>query len=142
MRAAVAGGGSFANARIQRRALRSSSAPGLRVQRARIATTSTRAVLNDEPPRGEDTGDEKSPPKVKGADVSSTEEELEGFQQSVMNLLERYDWVSAGMGALLGTSFFVSRGQNPSTALGIALVATIIAVAADEIIRDSEQGNL
>lgn len=55
-------------------------------------------------------------------------------------LATRYDWLSAGLGALLGTSYGVYRGQPASKALGITLCATVIAVAIDELIKDREAG--
>ena len=42
--------------------------------------------------------------------------------------LQKYDVVSAGMGALTVTSYFVWRGQEPVTALSITLSATVTAL--------------
>ena len=42
-----------------------------------------------------------------------------------MVLLQKYDFLSCGLGALACTSFFVYNGQDPGTALSITLMATI-----------------
>lgn len=42
--------------------------------------------------------------------------------------MQKYDVVSAGMGALTVTSYFVWRGQEPMTALSITLAATVTAL--------------
>ena len=43
------------------------------------------------------------------------------------------------MGAMLGTSYGIYRGQAPGQALLMALGATVIAVAVDEVIKENEQ---
>jgi hypothetical protein len=54
---------------------------------------------------------------------------LQQFQRSADAMLRRYDFVSAGMGALLVTTVFVLRGgQDPGTALWITASATFIAL--------------
>lgn len=42
--------------------------------------------------------------------------------------LQKYDVLSALLGSLVVTSFFVSRGQDPFFALGLTAAATVIAL--------------
>ena len=61
-----------------------------------------------------------------------------GLGATVDRMAARYDWLSAGMGALLGTSYGVFRGQDVGQALGVTLCATVVAVAIDEMLKDVE----
>jgi len=61
---------------------------------------------------------------------------------TVDRMAARYDWLSAGMGALLGTSYGVFRGQDVGQALGVTLCATVVAVAIDEMLKDVERGEM
>ena len=61
--------------------------------------------------------------------------------ESVEKMATRYDWLSAGSGALLGCSYGVMRGQSVNQALGITMCATVVAVAIDELMRDQEKKN-
>lgn len=61
--------------------------------------------------------------------------------ESVEKMATRYDWLSAGLGALLGCSYGVMRGQSVNQALGITMCATVVAVAIDELMRDEEKKN-
>ena len=45
--------------------------------------------------------------------------------ESVEKMATRYDWLSAGLGALLGCSYGVMRGQSVNQALGITMCATV-----------------
>lgn len=56
-------------------------------------------------------------------------------------IAQRYDWLSAGLGALAGTSYGVYRGQPVAQALGITLCATVVALVLDEMIKENEQKN-
>jgi hypothetical protein len=58
---------------------------------------------------------------------------LSNVQQDVESLLKRYDFLSAGVGALAVTSFCVARGQDPATALGITAASTVVALLANDL---------
>lgn len=50
---------------------------------------------------------------------------LQDLARSAERVLARYDFLSAGMGALLVTGFCVARGQDVGTALWITAAATV-----------------
>jgi hypothetical protein len=58
---------------------------------------------------------------------------------SIDKVAARYDWLSASLGALAGTSYGVYRGQPVGQALGITICATVVALAVDEMINDHEK---
>ena len=64
--------------------------------------------------------------------------DLDAALDAVDRVAQRYDWLSAGLGALAGTSYGVYRGQPVGQALGITLCATVVALAVDEAIKDQE----
>jgi tetrahydromethanopterin S-methyltransferase subunit G len=64
--------------------------------------------------------------------------DLDAVLDAVDKVAQRYDWLSAGLGALAGTSYGVYRGQPVGQALGITLCATVVALAVDEAIKDQE----
>ena len=74
-----------------------------------------------------------------GAEASTSEKQEEKFdlELAFANLAARYDWLSAGIGALMGTSYGVVRGQPVSQALGITVCATVVALAIDEMLKDN-----
>jgi hypothetical protein len=75
---------------------------------------------------------------------SSTSEATKNFNQVIAGvdaIAQRYDWLSAGLGALAGTSYGVYRGQPVGQALGITLCATVVALVLDEMIKENEQKN-
>lgn len=47
---------------------------------------------------------------------------------------QRYDFLSAGMGAMVVTSFCFARGQDVTTALWISAAATVGAVVLNELL--------
>ena len=51
-----------------------------------------------------------------------------GISQQLDSVLQRYDFASAGLGALAVTGFCVTRGQDPATALWITAASTIVAL--------------
>lgn len=51
-------------------------------------------------------------------------------------VLGRYDFVSAGMGALLVTGFCVARGQDAGTALWITAAATVFACLVNDMLPE------
>jgi hypothetical protein len=65
--------------------------------------------------------------------------DLDAALDAVDRVAQRYDWLSAGLGALAGTSYGVYRGQPVGQALGITLCATVVALAVDEAIKDQEK---
>lgn len=54
--------------------------------------------------------------------------------QSFESLINRYDWLSTGVGALSVTTYCVCRGQAPLEAAGLTVVATIAALVANELL--------
>lgn len=67
--------------------------------------------------------------------------DLDAVLNAVDKVAQRYDWLSAGLGALAGTSYGVYRGQPVGQALGITLCATVVALAVDEMLKDGEETN-
>lgn len=62
---------------------------------------------------------------------------MQDFVSNAERVLARYDFVSAGMGALLVTGFCVSRGQDVGTALWITAAATIVALVVNDVMPDN-----
>jgi len=56
----------------------------------------------------------------------------ESVALSIDRFLQRYDILSAGVGALCGTSIFVACGRDPWQALGFTCVATVLALCLEE----------
>lgn len=52
-------------------------------------------------------------------------EQGEGVMPMLQAMLQRYDFVSAGLGALAVTSVCVANGQQPGVALSITAAATV-----------------
>ena len=105
--------------------------------KAKIPTTTSARVSGGRAPRGcvstRAAGDDD------GAEASTSEKQEEKFdlELAFANLAARYDWLSAGIGALMGTSYGVARGQPVSQALGITVCATVVALAIDEMLKDN-----
>ena len=75
-----------------------------------------------------------------GAKASTSEKQEEDkfdLELAFANLAARYDWLSAGIGALMGTTYGVVRGQPVSQALGITVCAAVVALAIDEMLKDN-----
>lgn len=51
-------------------------------------------------------------------------------------LFQKYDFVSAGLGALAVTTFCVARGQDAGTALWITAASTIVALLVNDLCFD------
>ena len=93
-------------------------------------------------------GDAESKSSEPSTSSSSTEEALkksgglidfDEVMASIDKVAARYDWLSASLGALAGTSYGVYRGQPVGQALGITICATVVALAVDEMINDHEK---
>ena len=57
------------------------------------------------------------------------------FESAVLTFLVgavQYDIVSSGLGAMVCTSFFVSRGQDPWTALSITVASAVVALVSSQ----------
>ena len=52
---------------------------------------------------------------------------------------QRYDFLSAGMGAMVVTTFCFSRGQDVGTALWISAAATVGAVVLNELLFSDDE---
>ncbi|KAL4436901.1 hypothetical protein ABPG75_004040 [Micractinium tetrahymenae] len=61
---------------------------------------------------------------------------MQDFARGAERVLARYDFLSAGMGALLVTGFCVSRGQDVGTALWITASATVVALLVNDVLPD------
>lgn len=105
--------------------------------KAKIPTKTSAMVSGGRAPRGcvstRAAGDDD------GAEASTSDKQEEKFdlELAFANLAARYDWLSAGTGALMGTSYGVVRGQPVSQALGITVCATVVALAIDEMLKDN-----
>lgn len=53
---------------------------------------------------------------------------LDGLKSNADMMLRRYDFLSAGLGALAVTTFCVVRGQDPATAIWITGASTVVAL--------------
>ena len=53
--------------------------------------------------------------------------------QTLNQMFRRYDFVSAGLGALAVTTFCVSRGQDPQVALWITAASTVVALLVNDM---------
>ena len=58
----------------------------------------------------------------------AVQQQAAGVRQQLDAVLQRYDFVSAGLGALAVTGFCVARGQDPATALWITAASTVVAL--------------
>jgi hypothetical protein len=58
-------------------------------------------------------------------DDASPVNAVQHFARSAERVLSRYDFLSAGMGAMMVTGFCVARGQDIGTALWITAAATV-----------------
>lgn len=103
---------------------------------ATIARAAPRAGAS--PPRTADAVDKLLTRDAAAAAAAKRRFDVTAASASLEKLARRYDWLSASLGALLGTSYGVYRGQPPAEALGLTLCATVVAVAIDEFIKDFE----
>ena len=53
--------------------------------------------------------------------------------------LSRYDWLSAGLGALAVTTVCVSHGQDPATAAWITASSTVVALLVNDFVFESKR---
>ena len=58
---------------------------------------------------------------------------VQDFKKRCEAVLHRYDFVSAGLGALLVTGICVSHGQDPGTALWITAASTVVALVVNDV---------
>ncbi|KAL4432552.1 hypothetical protein ABPG77_000489 [Micractinium sp. CCAP 211/92] len=61
---------------------------------------------------------------------------VQDFARSAERVLARYDFLSAGMGALVVTGFCVGRGQDVGTALWITAAATVVALLVNDLLPE------
>lgn len=61
------------------------------------------------------------------------------LERNAGELFQRYDFLSAGLGALAVTTICVARGQDPLTAMWITGAATVVALLLNEMLF--EDGN-
>lgn len=65
-----------------------------------------------------------------------------GFMSRVQRMSEKYDFLSAFVGSILVTGYFVSvHGQDIGTALSITSMATVVAVVLEEFVFNSSGGS-
>jgi len=55
-------------------------------------------------------------------------------------MMKKYDYVSTGLGALTVTSWCWMHGQSCWEALGVTAVSTIVALVANELFFNTEDG--
>lgn len=58
---------------------------------------------------------------------------IEEISKRCSSVFERYDFLSAGIGALAVTGVCVSHGQDPGTALSITAASTVVALVVNDI---------
>lgn len=63
---------------------------------------------------------------------SSISLNLEEFAKRAAVVMDRYDFLSAGLGALAVTTVCVARGQDPVTALWITAASTVAALLVND----------
>jgi hypothetical protein len=95
-----------------------SATPGRAAQPLRVS-----AAAQDPRPSGA-----ARPPAAAPAGLAA---QLEAFSR-------RYDFPSAGLGALCVTGYCVMRGQDPFTALSITAAATVVALLANDLISQGD----
>lgn len=66
------------------------------------------------------------------ADINSAVGQLKDRASA---LFTKYDFVSAGLGALAVTTVCVARGQDPGTALWITAASTVVALVINDSIE-------
>jgi hypothetical protein len=83
--------------------------------------------------------DNESPTAASNPSVSSILSvlSLEEIAKHCASLFQRYDFVSAGIGALAVTGVCVSHGQDPGTALSITAASTVVALVINDIFFDN-----
>ena len=59
--------------------------------------------------------------------------------KTVDAVLRRYDFVSAGLGALAVTAVCVAHGQDPWTALQITAASTVVALLANDMLCNGDE---
>ncbi|PRW58045.1 hypothetical protein C2E21_3574 [Chlorella sorokiniana] len=61
---------------------------------------------------------------------------LQAFARRAEQVLERYDFVSAGLGAMAVTGFCVMRGQDVGTALWITAASAVVAILVNDMLPE------
>jgi hypothetical protein len=69
-------------------------------------------------------------------DDASPVNAVQHFARSAERVLSRYDFLSAGMGAMMVTGFCVARGQDIGTALWITAAATVVAILVNDVLPE------
>lgn len=64
---------------------------------------------------------------------------MEDIKRRSMAVLEKHDFLSAGMGALVVTGYCVSRGQSLGTALWITIASTVTAAVVNDVFFNEEK---
>lgn len=72
-------------------------------------------------------------PRSRESISSSRENMLTDVRRSVDTVINRYDFVSAGLGALAVTAFCWAHGQDPLTALWITAASTVVALLLNDM---------
>jgi hypothetical protein len=67
------------------------------------------------------------------SDASTSGLSIEEISKQCAAVFSRYDFVSAGIGALAVTGVCVSHGQDPGTALSITAASTVVALVVNDI---------
>lgn len=101
------------------------------------STATTRRPLAAQPLRRQQRQQRQG--RVLAAAQPGNKEETQTVLQDQMRLmLQKYDFLSAGLGALAVTTFCVARGQDPVTALWITGASTVVALLLNEMLFNDE----
>lgn len=87
-------------------------------------------------PQQKTTSSTKSTPK--NTDIKLGNNMVQELQKSADTVFQRYDFVSAGMGALAVTSFCVARGQDPFLAISVTAASTVVALLLNDALNESQ----
>jgi hypothetical protein len=111
--------------------IQSARLPGasLAARRTALLTTPQRASSRAGRCQVASQDNESSPSNTSGSPTLNTEE----ISKQFASVFSRYDFVSAGIGALAVTGICVSHGQDPGTALSITAASTVVALVINDI---------
>ena len=115
-------------------------APAASLTRGPMASPLARSHTTSKPALGASRVSLRMVPKKEHSaicNVSSEEPTTESFSVEEITkrcsvIMDRYDFLSAGLGALAVTTVCVARGQDPMTALWITAASTVVALLVND----------
>eukprot|EP00887_Chlorella_sp_A99_P008021 scaffold12.g8021.t1 len=78
----------------------------------------------------------RAPLEVRAVQEPETRQDVSSALRTLQLMMQKYDFVSAGLGALAVTTFCVARGQDPQTALWITAASTVVALLVNDMFDD------